>query len=68
MQNLTEETQQHETIIGGSRNTRAEMEAGMAPAEVAEHVYNAIQNGIFYIHTHPEHKAWIRQRMEHILE
>ena len=54
--------------IGGSRNTRAEMEAGLSPAEVAEHVYNAIQNGTFYIHTHPEHKAWIRERMARILK
>ena len=68
LRNPAEETQPRETIIGGSRNTRAEMEAGMSPAEVAEHVYNAIQNGTFYIHTHPEHKAWIRERMARILE
>ena len=68
LRNSAEETQPRETIIGGSRNTRAEMEAGMSPVEVAEHVYNAIQNGTFYIHTHPEHKAWIRERMERILE
>ena len=55
-----------QTIGGG--NARAEMEAGMSPAEVAEQVYNAIQNGTFYIHTHPEHKAAIRERMERILE
>ena len=61
------ETQLHEPTIGGSRNIRAEMEAGMSPAEVAEHVYNAIQNDTFYIHTHPEHKVWIRERMERIL-
>ena len=68
LQNPAKETQSRETIIGGSRNTRAEMEAGLSPAEVAEHVYNAIQNGTFYIHTHPEHKAWIRERMKRILE
>ena len=68
LQNPTERTHTREPIIGGSQNTRAEMEAGMSPAEVAEHVYNAIQSGTFYIHTHPEHKAWIRERMEHILE
>jgi NAD(P)-dependent dehydrogenase (short-subunit alcohol dehydrogenase family) len=67
LRNLTEKAQPHEPIIGGSRNTRAEMEAGLSPSEVAAHVYNAIQNGIFYIHTHPEHKAWIRERMERIL-
>lgn len=53
---------------GGSADARAEMEAGMSPAEVAAHVYNAIQTGTFYIHTHPEHKAEIRERMERILE
>ena len=42
--------------------------AGLSPAEVAAQVYNAIQNGTFYIHTHPEHKAWIRERMKRILE
>ena len=68
LRNPAEERQSQEPIIGGSRNTRAEMEAGLSPAEVAEHVYNAIQNGTFYIHTHPEHKAWIRERMEPILE
>ena len=68
LQNPAEKKRPQELVIGGSRNARAEMEAGLSPAEVAEHVYNAIQNGTFYIHTHPEHKAWIRERMEHILE
>ncbi|MDE0467504.1 MAG: SDR family NAD(P)-dependent oxidoreductase [Candidatus Poribacteria bacterium] len=68
LQNPKAETPPRQETIGGSRNVRAEMEAGMSPAEVAEHVYNAIQNGTFYIHTHPEHKAWIRERMERILE
>ena len=68
LQSPTEGTRPDEPIIGGSRNTRAEMEAGLSPAEVAEHVYNAIQNGTFYIHTHPEHKAWVRERMTRILE
>lgn len=67
LQNPKVETLPRQETIGGSRNVRAEMEAGMSPAEVAEHVYNAIQNSTFYIHTHPEHKAWIRQRMERIL-
>ena len=68
LQNPEVRTPQRQEGIGGSRNVRAEMEAGMSPAEVAEHVYNAIQTGTFYIHTHPEHKAWIRERMERILE
>ncbi len=57
----------HHQSVTDSRNVRAEMEAGMSPAEVADHVYNAIQTDTFYIHTHPEHKAWIRARMEGIL-
>lgn len=68
LQNPAETERPQEIIIGGSRNARVEMEAGLSPAEVAEYVYHAIQNGIFYIHTHPEHKAWIRERMARILE
>ena len=68
LQNPKTETPLHQQAIGGSRNARAEMEAGLSPAEVAEQVSNAIQNGTFYIHTHPEHKAWIRGRMARILE
>ena len=66
LQNPSEKKHRRE-VIGDSRNVRAEMEAGMSPAEVADHVYDAIQNGIFYIHTHPEHKAWIQARMKGIL-
>ena len=68
LQNRETQTPSRLQTIGGSGNARAEMEAGMSPAEVAEHVYNAIQNGTFYIHTHPEHKAAIRERMDRILE
>ena len=68
LRNTETETSPRQQAIGGSRNVRAEMEAGLSPAEVAEHVYNAIQDGTFYIHTHPEHKAWIRERMARILE
>ena len=68
LQNPDIEAPPLQQTLGGSGNARAEMEAGMSPAEVAEHVYNAIQDGTFYIHTHPEHKAWIRERMERILE
>lgn len=59
---------QHHQDNSDSQNYRAEMETGISPAEVADHVYNAIQNGTFYIHTHPEHKEWIRTRMEAILK
>ena len=68
LQNSSEQLHPQEPVIGSSRDARAEMEAGLSPAEVAEYVYKAIQNGTFYIHTHPEHKDWIRSRMERILE
>ena len=66
LQNLSEKSYHHQ-VVGNSRNVQTEMEAGMSPAEVADHVYNAIQTGTFYIHTHPEHKTWVRERMESIL-
>ena len=53
--------------IGSAQNVRAEMESGISPAEAAEHVYRAIQNGDFYIFTHPEMKAQVQARMERIL-
>lgn len=62
LRNPTEKPEQ------SSRNTRAEMAAGLSPAAVAAQVYAAIQDGTFYIHTHPEHKTWIRERMTRILE
>ena len=62
------ESHHHNRNITDNRNVRAEMDAGMSPAEVADHVYNAMQSGIFYIHTHPEHKAWVQARMEDILK
>ena len=58
----------HNRSFSDDRNVRAEMATGMSPAEVADHVYNAIQNDIFYIHTHPEHKAWVQKRMDDILK
>ena len=48
LQNLSEKSHHHQ-VVGNSRNVQAEMEAGMSPAEVADHVYNAIQTGTFYI-------------------
>ena len=54
--------------ISGVRNVRLEMEAGMSPEEVADHVYKAIQTGTFYIFTHPEQKELVQERMENIIK
>jgi len=62
-------------VDGGVDETPAEalsmisavIEAGMPPAEVADHVVEAIQQKRFYILTHPDTKAAIRNRMEAIL-
>ena len=50
------------------QRVQAEMEAGISPAEVAEHVYQAIQTDTFYIFTHPEQREWVRARMTGIVE
>lgn len=68
LQNRETQTSSRLQTVSGFGNARVEMEAGMSPTEVAEYVYNAIQNGTFYIHTHPEHKVAIRERMKRILE
>ena len=54
--------------IGRVSNAQLEMEAGMSPQEVADHVYKAIQTGTFYIFTHPEQKALVQKRMENIIK
>ena len=46
---------------------RQGVEAGIAPEQVANSVFEAIQEERFYILTHPEYKTAIRQRMEGIL-
>jgi NAD(P)-dependent dehydrogenase (short-subunit alcohol dehydrogenase family) len=47
---------------------RAALASGMPPAEVAEHVLDAIRTERFYVLTHPEFRARVRERMEDILE
>jgi NAD(P)-dependent dehydrogenase (short-subunit alcohol dehydrogenase family) len=44
------------------------LSVGMAPAEVAELVFQAVRDERFYILTHPELKGMIRARMEDVLE
>ena len=44
------------------------VEEGMPPAELADHVFNAIKNERFYILPHPEFKEWVQTRMDDILQ
>src|SRR6266540_937283 len=41
---------------------------GMSPADVADHVFNAVRDSKFYVLTHPEMKEAIRARMQNILD
>jgi NAD(P)-dependent dehydrogenase (short-subunit alcohol dehydrogenase family) len=46
----------------------AAVETGMPPEQVADRVFQAIENEQFYILTHPELNPMIQQRMEDILQ
>jgi NAD(P)-dependent dehydrogenase (short-subunit alcohol dehydrogenase family) len=48
--------------------TQRSVQNGMAPARVAEQVFQALRANQFYILTHPAGKAWVRTRMEDILQ
>jgi NAD(P)-dependent dehydrogenase (short-subunit alcohol dehydrogenase family) len=48
--------------------TQQAVRTGMSPAHVAEQVFQAITADQFYILTHPGGKAWVRTRMEDILQ
>jgi short-subunit dehydrogenase len=48
--------------------THRAVQTGMPPAHVAECVVRAIAAEKFYILTHPGAKAWVRTRMEDILQ
>lgn len=66
--NRPDKSQNHTVeSIGEIRNVQLEMEAGMSPEEVADHVCKAIQAGTFYIFTHPEQKALVQERMDNIM-
>ena len=47
--------------------TKAAVEAGMSPRELAGHVFGAIREERFYILTHPEEMPAIRERVENLL-
>jgi hypothetical protein len=44
------------------------VQTGISPGHVAACVFRAIAADKFYILTHPEAKAWVRTRMEDILQ
>jgi hypothetical protein len=46
---------------------RQEVQAGISPAHVAKHAFNAIKTDKFYMFTHREGKVWIQARMVDIL-
>jgi hypothetical protein len=56
---------EQEAIVQGMR---AAAQAGLSPRQVADQVFDAIQNEQFYILTHSEYNAMIQQRMENILQ
>jgi len=47
---------------------RNALATGLPPARVAEHVLEAIRTERFYVLTHPEFRARVRERMEDVLE
>ena len=53
---------------GVEQAIRKLVEAGRSPAEIAEHVVNAIRDGRFYILPHPELTGLIAERMHDILD
>jgi hypothetical protein len=44
------------------------VQAGMAPSQVADMVFDAIREERFYIFTHPTTKQLVQVRMEDILQ
>lgn len=56
---------EHEAIV---QDMRRAAQAGMAPQQVADSVFEAIREEQFYILTHPEFTPYIQRRMEDILQ
>jgi len=65
-----------EALADGAEREPGEMEeivrqviaTGMPPAEVAEHVHRAVRDERFYILTHPDYRAQVRERFDDIFE
>ena len=56
---------QHEAIRDMIRQL---VDTGMDPAQVADHVVDAVRNGRFYILTHPEMTEGVRRRADAVLD
>lgn len=57
-----------ENIARYVKKMRQAVQAGMSPSEVADYVFNAIENKQFYIFTHPsETTPLVKKRMENLL-
>ena len=50
------------------QDMRQRIEAGMAPNEVADHIFEAIRKEAFYIFSHPEVKDRVRIQAEDLIQ
>jgi NAD(P)-dependent dehydrogenase (short-subunit alcohol dehydrogenase family) len=55
-------------VVAGASPLKGVLEAGLAPADVAAEVLDAVKGSRFYVLTHPDWKDMIRARMDDILE
>lgn len=68
LQNPPEEEVWTPEMEAQSEGMRRAVLRGIPATHVADAVFDAIREERFYIHTHPELKAWVQMRMEAILQ
>ncbi len=68
LQNPPEEEVWTPEMEAQSEGMRRAVLRGIPATQVADAVFDAIREERFYIHTHPELKAWVQMRMEAILQ
>jgi NAD(P)-dependent dehydrogenase (short-subunit alcohol dehydrogenase family) len=68
LQNAPEEQQMSPEMVEVLQALRQVVQAGLAPSQVAEMVFDAIRQEKFYILTHPTTKQGVQLRMEDILQ
>jgi len=68
LQNAPEEQQMSPEMVAVLQALRQVVQAGLAPSQVAEMVFDAIRQEKFYILTHPTTKQGVQLRMEDILQ